>query len=247
LGVERLPLPDGRLIYRLKTAQSGHTLFGVPNNDVKLIAPDGTEFHGSSNSIDRNSFAEIGNVLFGGWTATEYPTSGPENSYTITIAPFTINSFTEAPVILSPQPGSTVPSSFVVEWGFPMGSSPPSRALSYSFENLELLNTTIGVDGVYSVGIESKILQPGPASLSLRVGTQSFRPNPPIISRSSSLDRASITTLLYLNTYSLMATYHVVPEPSALVLACVLVTHSLCTSRWARRACATAGWAPPEG
>lgn len=152
--------------------------------------------------------------MVGDWKFTEHPLSGPDNFYTVRVSAFTLDTIT--PVILSPMPGSEVPQDFIVKWNPTVSTS--SRGLSvHPGTGLKNLSPEFGVDGFFSVGLHTQLLQPPPADLSLSVSIQTFRPDPSIPSRSPSLNGQTITAKLNVDYHSLEATYQVVPEPATLI------------------------------
>jgi hypothetical protein len=215
--VDQLPQSDGTTLYRLNTSQLGYTFLGVPADGASLTAPNGTVFLGAFSQVDFSSFADLGATLFGDWVATEHPTSGSDRTYTMHIAPYTLGDvLSNTPFITSPTPGSTVPTDFVVKWD--PNNPTSSRGVAYGGPGLSVSPPQFGVDGVFSVGFHTQLLQPPPVSFPLLVSVQSFQSNPPVINRSPSLNGQPITTSLAFNAYSLRTTYQVVPEPGTFVL-----------------------------
>jgi hypothetical protein len=215
--VDQLPQSDGTTIYRMGASQFGYTFFGVPEGGASLTAPNGTVFPGSSNEVNFSSFADLGAVLFGDWVATEQPTSGSARTYTVRITPYTLNDvLSNTPFITSPITGSTVPADFVVKWD--PNNPTSSRGIAYGGPGLSISPPQFGVDGVFSVGFHTQLLQPPPVPFPFLAFVQSVRPNPSVVNRSSSLNGQSIVTSLAFNAYSQRATYQVVPEPRCLVL-----------------------------
>ena len=190
----------------------------MPDDGAFLTAPDGNVFLGLSTSREYNSFADLSNTLFGDWTATEHPTTGSDRSYVVRIAPFTLaDVFSQTPVITSPVPGSTIPPDFVLKW-LPNGST-NSRGLSYGTQPVSvLLRPSLELMARFRPAFILQLLEPPPVPFSLSASVQSFRPNPIVVSGSPSLNGQSIIRSLAFNSYSLRATYQIVPEPTATVL-----------------------------
>jgi hypothetical protein len=230
--VDQLPQPGGGITYRLLAAQTRAS--GISSSGTFLTSPNGLIFP-SVPSLDAmkdfNSFAELGSALFGDWLATENPTSGPDNTYNIRVAPFTLaDVFSESAVISSPMPGSTVGLDFVVKWGFPSGATPSSSAISFNYGPPldDVAPVQHGVDGMYSAGFHTQLSGPGPADIRILTGV-TVRPDPQVLNRSPGVVGQLISTNSWFNAYSLEATYHVIPEPSsvsALILGLACLIHT---------------------
>jgi hypothetical protein len=220
-SVDQFPQPGGGFTYRLFAVEVGSVFFGVPSGGTSLTAPDGTVFSTTSRQMDFPSFSALGATLFGDWIVVEHPTSGADRTYTVRIAPFSLSSvFSVTPIITSPTPGSTIPEDFIVKWD-PQGQT-SSRGISYDAgTGLSVEQPQFGVDGTFSAGFHTHLLQDPPAPFTVTTYVQSFLPNPSVVSRSSSLNGQSITTSFAFDAHSLAATYQVVPEPCAMTLSAI--------------------------
>jgi hypothetical protein len=225
--VDKLPQLDGTTKYRLFATEFGYQFFGVPDGNATLTAPDGAVFTTTFPSPlhEYNSFADVGATLFGDWNVVEHPTSGPDNTFTAHVNSFSFSgSLANAPVITSPESDATVPSTFVVKW-IPNSTPPVCCGVDIDAPGLSLPSPgpreQFGVDGTYSARFVTQLLQPPPVDFTVRILNQFHLSNPvPITNRSPSLTGASITGSLTLDSLSLPATYHVVPEPSVMAILC---------------------------
>jgi hypothetical protein len=219
--VNQRPQPGGGLTYELAVGQLGLTTGPSGGGTASLTAPSGLVFAASKTTMNFNTFAELGNTLFGNWTGNVHPSTGPDGSYKVRVSTFTLSDvFTETPFITSPVPGSTVPNDFVVKWSFPSGAT--SGTLYTEFSNSNLTNSSLpqfGVDGTYSVAFHTQIIQPVPASMSLEIGTQTYLTSPTVSNRTGYVSATHFDTFLSFNSRSLAATFNVVPEPSGAVLS----------------------------
>jgi hypothetical protein len=196
--VDQLPQSGGGITYRLLAAQTRAS--GISSSGTFLTSPNGLIFPSvpSLDAIkDFNSFAELGSALFGDWLATEHPTSGPDNTYTVRVASFTLaDVFSESPVISTPTPGSTVGHDFVVKVGYPSGATPDS-GVRYSFDpGLIVQSPQEGVDGPNSFGFHTQLTVPGPVDIYVRALEQTLRPTPQILNRSPGVVGQVISTNL---------------------------------------------------
>jgi hypothetical protein len=213
-GVDKIPQPGGDTIYRIAGNAFGHTFFGVPTDAVTLTMPDGTILPRRFET-DYATFDELAADVFGDWTVTEIPTSGPNNTYIVRIAPFTLADVNSAtPVVTSPIPGSTVPTDFIVKWEPYAATS--SKGVEAGAPGVRILDYELGADGPFSIGFETELLQPAPVRFPFVAFVQTPRPNPVIRNRSPALIGTSISSFFAFNSRSLLAEYFVVPEPSAL-------------------------------
>jgi hypothetical protein len=226
-SVDKLPQIDGTTTYRLWASESGYQFAGIPNENVSLTSPNGTVFTMTfpRPPHEYNSFADVGATLFGDWNVIEHPTSGPDNTFTAHVNTFSFSgSIANPPLITSPESGATIPPTFVVKW---VPNSTPAVCCGASWDAPGLSRPTFpntvqfGVDGTYSARFVTQLLQPPPVDFTLRINNQFNLSNPvPISNRSPSLVGTTITGQISLNSLSLPATYHVVPEPNVMAMLC---------------------------
>lgn len=241
LKVTTTPSELGGTVYGLTTIQTGLLSAGIPIDGGTLVAPDGTQFGSPSDSVERATFAEIEDLLFGDWTAIESPTDGPEVSYQFRVSPFSLNDvFTQVPIITAPEPGSFVPPEFVVQWEFDRGGTPTSRGFHvHTGSEVDVVDREIGTDGFYSARFLTKRQSPGAWPVEVQVNSSSFVPQPQLISKSPSLQGDSFFFLAYFETRSALTTFYVIPEPSTLSLVAiaglVFAGYSQCLVRRPRR------------
>ena len=191
-------------------------VFNSDDINNKLVAPNGREFdyRFGNQRVEHLTFQQMASLAFGSWTAT----TGTSTAL-FHFAPFGLDDVdSEIPVITSPIPGSEVPPSFTLNW----------QSEADGFVN------TLGRSNVGSVSIQNpmgcclahldmNLIGPGNGSLQLEVFTRSALADPMVISKTPSNTTDTYTIDANFRSHSAPASFVIVPEPSATLLAVIAV------------------------
>ena len=117
---------------QLGTVNGGPTylvLINVPVSVSQLTLPDGSVLPGPGpTGATAPTFAAAANRFFGAWTFREN-----FSTYQFTLSPFTLSDVLSAPVqIVSPQGGTTLGTTFDVDWTYATSATPVGATAEFS-------------------------------------------------------------------------------------------------------------------
>lgn len=121
INLEQQSNSSGEIEYRVE-------VFGFGAGQI--LSPGGTAFGFGSDlevSVPVGSLEEAKLLLEGEWTVNSF---GSSEASSFTLSPIDLGSlFTDVPTIVSPANGETVGESFLLQWAYESGVSPPSGRL----------------------------------------------------------------------------------------------------------------------
>lgn len=190
------------------------------------MAPDGTHLGvgpGLASQFNTATFDELSARVFGNWTVRETPFSPFPivSEYAFTFSPFNLTDvFHETPVITTPTNGATVPSSFLVQWGYPSGTVRLDGGveLNSGFGAVSITNFFLDPNRKALLEVDRDLL--GSTPLTFRTGARHSLTE--FVSPITPLSGPAPTTYSLMSEFrsmSLSTTVYVVPEPTSCMLA----------------------------